>query len=210
MDLKVILSNRQEIALFSALDFESVFGVRYLSQIEYGSARTQKVLENKYRKAQRKGWITARQKWLGHYYKQMPPPLLTISWINAQVGYGVFAREKIAARRWIGAYTGILRKRRFFKRWDNLYCFDYTIGESRSTSYVIDAQNAGNYTRFINHSFDPNVGLVSIDNGQKIHVILYALKQILPGDQLLYDYGEEYWSKRKPPLLLSTKEQNKE
>ena len=107
---------------------------------------------------------------------------------------------------YIGEYTGVLHKRPFFGRWKNLYCFDYNIGEGRKSSFVIDAQDFGNHTRFINHSFQPNVEPVSVYCDGLVHVILYASKAIAAGTQLCYDYGKDYWKKRGKPLDLTTKD----
>ena len=35
-----------------------------------------------------------------------------------------------------------------------------------------------------------------------MHLILVAASPISAGTQLVYDYGEEYWEKRKPPANL--------
>ena len=60
----------------------------------------------------------------------------------------------------------------------------------------------GNFTRFLNHSFKPNVssrGMV-IDN--LYHVIFFANKKIEKDEQLTYDYGPTYWNTRPYPQEL--------
>src|SRR5690606_34072176 len=107
-------------------------GVRYLDQLEYKDEKTARILAKKHAKAWRKGWIIDRQKWLGHYYGAglagKSHPDLIIAWVDPYLGYGVFAEKMILKRTYIGEYTGVLRKRRWWGRWENLYCFDYTIG----------------------------------------------------------------------------------
>lgn len=67
---------------------------------------------------------------------------------------------------------------------------------------MIDAQDSGNHTRFINHSFKPNLEPVSVYFHGLIHIIIYASKTIASGAQLCYDYGEDYWKKRGKPKIF--------
>lgn len=50
---------------------------------------------------------------------------------------------------------------------------------------VIDAGVGGNEARFINHSCEPNCTAVT----EKRHVYIEALRDIAPGEELLYDYN---------------------
>lgn len=206
MPLKVITPEGLENPIHSPEDFEKFLSVRYLPCLEYADEKVAQRLEKRYEKALRKGWITPRQKWKGCYYaSELAGKMsldLTITWIDKRVGYGVFTNLALQANSFIGEYTGILRRRFLFSRRENLYCFDYTIGEDKSSSHVIDAQDASNHTRFINHSFNPNLELVSVDYKGKVHVLLYAAREIAAGEQLCYDYGDEYWRKRPPPVPL--------
>ncbi len=197
----------QNHRFFAGEEFcNSLFKIGYLCSIGFKDSKTQEKIEKRCAKALRKGWITSRQKWLGDYHAQgirgNIPLDLTIAWIDEEIGYGVWTNVDIPAQAYIGEYTGILRKRFFCGRWKNHYCFDYNIGEGRSSGYVIDAQDFGNYTRFINHSFEPNLEPVSTYCDGLIHVILYAPKFISAGTQLCYDYGEDYWKKRGIPKQL--------
>ncbi len=206
MPLKAITPEGIVHFIHSGEEFEKVFRIPFLPQLKFIDLTTQLNIEKRCVKAIRKKWITPRQKWLGHYYAQnirgKLPLDLTIAWINDQIGYGVWTDRPIPVNAYIGEYTGVLRKRFFFRRWKNHYCFDYNIGEERSSSYVIDAQDYGNHTRFINHSVEANVDPVSVYCDDAVHVILYAKKNIPAGTQLCYDYGEDYWKKRGKPLDL--------
>lgn len=206
MPLKVITAKKETLSIHTPADFEQFFGVAYLPGLRFDTEKTQERLKSLAAKASRKDWISARQKWLGHYYGQSLQHEvhldLTIAWIDEKIGYGVWTNVDLPAHAYIGEYAGILRKRRFFGRWKNRYCFDYNVGEGRESGYVIDAQDAGNHTRFINHSFRPNVEPASIYCDGLFHVILYAPRAIPAGSQLSYDYGEDYWKKRSGPLPL--------
>lgn len=203
MPLKVILPDSSSVAIHSSDDFERVLKVRYLNELEFGHQKIRHILEKKVERALSKDWITAKQKWLGHYFaKQIRgdvPLDLNIAWIDEHIGYGVWTNRDIAPKEFIGVYSGLVHKRRLFRRWENRYCFDYTTGPHRSTSLVIDSQDAGNHIRFINHSFRPNLDLTSVYFDGKMQVILTANRAIAAGQQLTYDYGTDYWEKRGKP-----------
>lgn len=206
MPLNVIKSDGNKVAIHSPQDFERSLSIRYLPKLEFADSKARKKIEKRCQKALEKEWITPKQKWLGHYYSEgirgTPHLDLTIAWISNEIGYGVWTNQDIPANSFVGEYTGILRKRRFWGRWKNLYCFDYTTGPKRSTSFVIDCQDGGNHTRFINHASTPNLQLVSVFYEGIMHVILYAKEDIPAGTQLCYDYGEDYWEKRGKPIDL--------
>lgn len=48
----------------------------------------------------------------------------------------------------------------------------------------IDGSVGGNYTQYINHSCEPNADVLVIDG----FMILYALHEILPGEEITVDY----------------------
>ena len=60
---------------------------------------------------------------------------------------------------------------------------------------VIDAEPAGNWTRFINSHCKPNVKPWAGFIGKR-HVILFqTLKKIDAGDEIVFNYGEDYFKK---------------
>ncbi len=115
------------------------------------------------------------------------------------MGYGLFAEEEIPESFFVGEYTGIVREnnRRYFEPLNN-YCYEYPIPDSIGRSFVIDATH-GNLTRFINHSFQPNLkaGYAFLDGFY--HCIFIAIRSIAKGSQLTYNYGQTYWYIRTPP-----------
>ncbi|MBI2743236.1 MAG: SET domain-containing protein-lysine N-methyltransferase [Chlamydiales bacterium] len=157
------------------------------------------------KKADQKGAIERRQRWLGALFaddiERGAHNDFVIRWIDGKVGYGVFATKDMAPFAFVGEYTGEVRKRvRDDKR--NSYCFTYLIGDEKKSSYIIDAEKKGNITRFINHSDTPNLEPISVFSGGVMHVILLTRTWIQKGQQLTYDYGEDYWKKREKPLLF--------
>jgi len=63
--------------------------------------------------------------------------------------------------------------------------------------HVIDGNVNGNAARWINHACEPNCE--ADENGSRVHVV--ALRDLMPGEELFYDYGlvidERYTAKLK-------------
>jgi SET domain-containing protein len=59
--------------------------------------------------------------------------------------------------------------------------------------WAIDGSRGGNGTQFINHSCEPNCYSKVIHG----HILIFALRDIEPGEEILLDYGESYHSNRK-------------
>lgn len=144
--------------------------------------------------------------------------LLTIKEINLTVKghlikYGLFAKQDITMGedvhfleyagivRVTTAKSGILKQHQYNK---SRYVVDLgTRAIPNSTDvklYEIDAQVYGNEARFINHfkglATEPNVEMFPYfsKNDGKLHVYIDALRNIEAGEQILLDYGPEYWS----------------
>ncbi|KAG8827382.1 hypothetical protein FRC19_003531 [Serendipita sp. 401] len=96
---------------------------------------------------------------------------------TANRGWGVFAVEPIPMGTYIGIYAGELlldeeaevRGRDLYNQYDRNYLFNvdfWYMKEDRKrkgkpqTSYVIDAMHAGSFTRYLNHSCDPNSQII--------------------------------------------------
>ncbi|MDM4766893.1 SET domain-containing protein-lysine N-methyltransferase [Pelomonas sp. SE-A7] len=115
-------------------------------------------------------------------------------------GRGVYAALDIEAGDRIIEYTGELidwpealrRHPHDPKQPDHTFYFHIEGGN------VIDALHGGNSSRWINHSCDPNCEAEETPEGR---VFIKALRDILPGEELFYDYGlvidERYTPKLK-------------
>ncbi|MEI8033351.1 MAG: SET domain-containing protein [Chlorobiaceae bacterium] len=53
------------------------------------------------------------------------------------------------------------------------------------------------YGMLFNHSADPNVAYYREDGPLGLELILYALRDIAKGEELFYNYGEDWWITRK-------------
>jgi uncharacterized protein len=75
---------------------------------------------------------------------------------------------------------------------------DHTFYFHIDDNHVIDGNVGGNSSRWINHSCDPNCEADETDEGR---VFVKALRDLLPGEELCYDYGliidERYTAKLK-------------
>jgi len=131
-------------------------------------------------------------------------PVVSVRFVNDQVGYGLFAEEEIVEGFFVGEYTGLVREnnRRYFEPL-NHYCYEYPVTDAMGRSFVIDATQ-GNLTRFINHSFKPNLKPRYAFLDGFYHCIFIAQRTIAKGTQLTYDYGQSYWYVRSPPQPLQT------
>jgi uncharacterized protein len=105
---------------------------------------------------------------------------------RAATGLGLFATAPIEHGDFIIAYKG--------RRISNALA---TRLEARGARYLyeingrwtIDGSSRGNIARYANHSCRPNAESDVV----KGKVILRAIKNIKPGDEITYDYGEEYF-----------------
>ena len=127
-------------------------------------------------------------------------PAVSVRWVGEVVEFGLFAEEDLEEGCYVGEYTGIVRKndRRYCEPLNN-YCYTYPVLDEIGRNYVIDATK-GNLTRFINHSYTPNLRPVHVFYEGFFHLIFLATRRIEKGEQLFYNYGRNYWNLRSEPL----------
>jgi Proteins containing SET domain len=180
---------------------EKLLQFSFLPQLQFQDPVIEKRIQRLCYREEKRLAISSLTKWLGQLHKQqlraptIPP--VAICWIDALVGYGVFAREFIPAWSYIGEYTGILRRRQALWLDENDYCFRYPVPRHSFRYFTIDSGKLGNITRFINHSDNPNLEAVGAFENGIFHIIIRAIKDIFPGEELCYHYGPLYWKHRK-------------
>jgi hypothetical protein len=125
--------------------------------------------------------------------------------------YGVIARERIENGEPIGFYTGVLQMDTETDEGAvSPYCFTVPASDMDKNwqkDLKIDARERGNELRFIN---DPR-GLPGEANCRSLvvrwkglpHILFVASKPINPGQELLLNYGEDYWHLISSHLLNS-------
>ena len=104
-------------------------------------------------------------------------------------GRGLFAKHRIEEADTIGYYTGsIIGEKEFY---DPARPFSaYVLWVSRNHIIVGEGPLA-NYTRYINHSDTPNAFLVTSTRWKTAR--FEALRTIKPGEEIFFNYGDDYW-----------------
>ncbi len=99
------------------------------------------------------------------------------------IGLGLFARRAFAKGDFVIEYTGVLLPNDEADRKGGRYLFRV------NSRWTIDGTGRENLSRYINHSCLPNC--IAYTRGKTIRI--YALRGISPGEELSYDYGQEYF-----------------
>ncbi len=122
---------------------------------------------------------------------------VSIRFINPVVGYGVFAKENIPPYSTLVQYTGLLML-------DDEINVDHdsTFSFTDYKTYSIDAAKHGNWARFMNHCVEGQPKNNAIpwehytEKGPRI-VFTSGPRGIKKGEQILYSYGDDYWTEKK-------------
>lgn len=122
---------------------------------------------------------------------------VAIQWIDATLGYGLFALQDMPANTYIGEFTGLVRRLSRRNPDHNEYCFHYPTRFWSWNYTVVDALAHGNETRFINHSDTPNLQPICLYERNMLHIVFITKELIQAGNQLTYDYGKDFWRYRK-------------
>ncbi len=100
-------------------------------------------------------------------------------------GLGLFAGEDINKGDYVISYKGRIISVEEADKLNNRYLFQI------DENYVIDGSSRENLARYINHFCMPNLE-ADIVAGE---IVFYAIKDIRKGEELGFDYGEEYFKK---------------
>ncbi len=104
-------------------------------------------------------------------------------------GQGLFAKQCIQEEDTIGYYTGEVITEKAFHDPDRPFSA-YVLWVSRQ-HIIIGEGPLSNYTRYINHSDEPNAFLVVSSRWKSAR--FEALREIEPGEEIFFNYGEDYW-----------------
>ena len=104
-------------------------------------------------------------------------------------GMGLFARHAIGEKDTIGYYTGEVITEKEFHDPDRPFSA-YVMWVTKDHILVGEGPKA-NYTRYINHDDEPNAFLVVSSRWKTAR--FQALRDIKPGEEIFFDYGEDYW-----------------
>ncbi|XP_067381120.1 uncharacterized protein [Channa argus] len=112
--------------------------------------------------------------------------------INAFKGRGVFAVEHIEASTFVVEYRGFLCRSKDVNDTQGKYLFDF---KWNGTSYCMDASKEdGTLGRLVNDEHrNPNCRVKTIVVEGKPHLCLFSVRQILPNEEITYNYGDSPW-----------------
>ena len=152
--------------------------------------------------AKKRGKIPLEKIWMGIYFdkeiQNQIYPSVQVQKINEEIGSGVFAKERIASCAFVGEYTGVIQKKTPQQLREKKYCLRYTVWGA-NINFAIDAEEKGNFTRFLNHSGTPNLGIQSVYWRGLPRMIFISLREIVKGEQLTFDYGPIFWKYTPEP-----------
>jgi len=188
------LSNAPNVLVENPEKLTDLQDFEYLDEPMFESAGGLDLILEKTALAKSRDQIPGEKIWMGIYFNKEVQkglhPKVSLKWIDEKLGFGIFAAQRIQSCTFIGEYTGIIRET---AAKDNYYCVRYTTWDVMRRKFIIDAQHAGNFTRFINHSDRPNLGLQSIYWCGLPRMVLVSLQEIEEGAQLTFDYGNLFW-----------------
>ena len=104
---------------------------------------------------------------------------------RSNTGLGLFATKPIKERARIVEYKGRLlttKEAEILESRGNLYLYEI------NSRWTIDGTPRSNIARYANHSCNPNTESYNV----KLRVFLRALRNIKPGEEIVYDYGTDY------------------
>ncbi len=186
-------------------EFEERLKITYCESLIFDSIKTIHKIAKKCARKMKKEKLRQMNTWtLALHEKEMEKEradTFYIKWINRYLGYGVFAIRDIPALTYIGEYTGVIKRRNNRKNRFNDYVFSYDLC-GKSTRWCIDAKEKGNFTRFLNHSDNPNLTSRWVIKDGITHIILFSNQRIPKGAQMTYCYGPWYWRSRSSPAPL--------
>lgn len=104
---------------------------------------------------------------------------------KSPTGLGLFATKTIKKGAKIIRYRGVLVSNDEAEKLDNKYLFEV------SKKWTINGAARSNIARYANHSCKPNAE--SDVSAKKRRVVIRAIRDIDPGEEITYDYGEDYF-----------------
>lgn len=110
---------------------------------------------------------------------------------RSSAGLGLFANTTFKQGDFIIEYTGEHISHKESDRRGGKYLFIL------SDEIVVDGKGRDNIARYINHSCKPNAEAETDEKEGKIRIS--AKKKILPGEEISYDYGKDYWDSHIKP-----------
>lgn len=121
------------------------------------------------------------------YRTKKNPPLSKRRGVS---GLGLFANESIGRKEFVIEYTGDILTGKEADARGGKYLFE------TSKNRFIDGSARTNLARYINHSCDPNCE-IEIRKGR---IYVFSIRKITAGEELTYDYQQEYFDEHIGPF----------
>jgi SET domain-containing protein len=132
-----------------------------------------------------------------------------VAYMDKSLGHGLFADRDLKKDEFLAEYTGLIKKAGPTKKMHDVlggyssdYAWTYPVRLGFFSPLEVDGRLWGNETRFINHSFTPNLRMEHYLSEQGWILFLLFNRDVTKGEQLTVDYGEEYWSGGIRELVL--------
>jgi len=103
---------------------------------------------------------------------------------RSATGLGLFATRRIPKGKKIVEYTGPRVPNEIVDQSNGKYFFGVT------KKWSIDGSGRDNFARYANHSCAPNAEAIITARNR---VWIWSRKTIRPGEEIVYDYGKEYF-----------------
>ena len=121
-------------------------------------------------------------------------------------GRGLYAKRDLEAGTLIGRYKGVLFTDEEFQNSSStgFYAMNLANGD------VVDgeAEESSSFVRFINHSKGPKLNCQALDAWEESSLLfgvscnavyLETIRDVVQGEELLFDYGDQYWDDQGLP-----------
>jgi SET domain-containing protein len=105
-------------------------------------------------------------------------------------GLGLYTLDAVKKGAFVIEYIGRKIPTKYADELTTRYLFEV------DEEWTIDGSDRKNVARYINHSCDPNCETEIVDG----RVIITAIRNIAAGEELSYDYGEEYFDEFIKPM----------
>lgn len=120
---------------------------------------------------------------------KLAPPKVRVG--RSETGLGLFATAPLKRGELVSEYVGERITNTEADRRRSKYLFE------TSERYSIDGATKSNVARYINHSCAPNARAEITERGR---VFIYATRRIEPGEEIVYNYGRNYFETIIAPL----------
>jgi uncharacterized protein len=181
------------------------FGIDYLPSVNFSKEKDFYLVKKLSLEAMKDEYLTSEVSWLGNYFsKDLSQKKVTGIYIkkySLDIGWGAYAKNSLEEGRFLGEYTGHLRRKFWLFSRANDYCFSYPTSSYFFRQYTIDALLGGNETRFINHSDVPNCEAIPVFHDGLLKIVFRTVCHIEKDEHLTIDYGERYWNSRRKNTL---------